>query len=80
MKLIEAIKASREHISTVLISMQKFRIQKTSELVPEQGHLTRQINPFFPTVSTCAVRDTASLGIMGAPRVAPLNPSESIVL
>ena len=27
-----------------------------------------------------AVRETASLGIMGAPRVPPLNPSESIVL
>ena len=30
--------------------------------------------------ATCAVRETASLGIMGAPRVPPLNPSESIVL
>ena len=30
--------------------------------------------------STFAVRETASLGIMGAPRVPPLNPSESIVL
>ena len=37
------------------------------------------INPFFPTVPTCAVRETASLGIMGIPRVPPLNPSESIV-
>ena len=36
-------------------------------------------NPFFPTVP-CAVRETASLGIMGEPRVPPLNPSESIVL
>ena len=38
------------------------------------------INPFFPTVPTCTVRETASLGIMGAPRVPPLNPSETIVL
>ena len=38
------------------------------------------LNPFIPTVPTCAVRETASLGIMGAPRVPPLNPSESIVL
>ena len=38
------------------------------------------VNPFFPTVPTCAVRETASLGIMGEPRVPPLNPSESIVL
>ena len=30
--------------------------------------------------STFAVRETASLGIMGAPRVPPLNPSETIVL
>ena len=33
----------------------------------------------FPA-STFAVRETASLGIMAAPRVPPLNPSESIVL
>ena len=41
---------------------------------------TFAINPFVPTVPTFAVRETASLGIMGAPRVPPLNPSESIVL
>ena len=33
-----------------------------------------------PVRSTFAVRETVSLGIMGAPRVPPLNPSESIVL
>ena len=38
------------------------------------------INPFVPTVPTFAVRETASLGIMGAPRVPSLNPSETIVL
>ena len=38
------------------------------------------VNPFFPTVPTCAVRETASLGIMGEPQVPPLNPSETIVL
>ena len=32
------------------------------------------------TCTTFAVRETASLGIMGEPRVPPLNPSESIVL
>ena len=32
-----------------------------------------------PVRSTFAVRETASLGIMGEPRVPPLNPSESIV-
>ena len=32
-----------------------------------------------PLRSTFAVRETASLGIMGAPRVPPLNPSETIV-
>ena len=32
------------------------------------------------TYTTFAVRETASLGIRGAPRVPPLNPSESIVL
>ena len=33
-----------------------------------------------PVRSTFAVQETASLGIMGAPRVPPLNPSETIVL
>ena len=33
-----------------------------------------------PLRSTFAVRETASLGIMGSPRVPPLNPSETIVL
>ena len=33
-----------------------------------------------PLRSTFAVRETASPGLMGAPRVPPLNPSESIVL
>ena len=37
-------------------------------------HLCRTVR------STFAVRETASLGIMGAPRVPPLKPSESIVL
>ena len=32
-------------------------------------------NLFIPTVPTFAVRQTASLGIMGVPRVPPLNPS-----
>ena len=40
----------------------------------------RLINSFMPTVPTFAVRETASLGIMGEPRVPPLNPSETIVL
>ena len=33
-----------------------------------------------PLRSTFAVRETRSLGIMGEPRVPPLNPSETIVL
>ena len=40
----------------------------------------RSTTIFVPTVPTCAVRETTFLGIMGAPRVPPLNPSESIVL
>ena len=40
---------------------------------------SNSINPFVPTVPTFAVRETASLGIMGEPRVPPLNPSETIV-
>ena len=34
---------------------------------------------FCNQVPTCAIRETASLGIMGEPRVPPLNPSETIV-
>jgi len=30
------------------------------------------LNPFLPTVPTCAVRETAPLGIFGAPEVPPL--------
>ena len=37
------------------------------------------LNPFFPTVPTFAVRETVSVSIRGAPRVPPLNPSETIV-
>ena len=44
---------------------------------PEVQRLTHLCRPVR---STFAVRETASLGIMGAPRVPPLNPSESIVL
>ena len=33
-----------------------------------------------PLRSTFAVRETASLGIMGVPRLPPSNPSETIVL
>ena len=44
-----------------------------------QNHLPDKEVP-LPVRSTFAVRETASLGIMGAPRVPPLNPSESIVL
>ena len=40
----------------------------------------KYINPFMPTVPTFAVRETAAVGIMGAPRVPPENPSETIVL
>ena len=51
-----------------------------TSLVLFDTELSNAFNPFFRTVPTCAVRETASLGIMGAPRVPPLNPSESIVL
>ena len=65
------------------ITFRKIFIAKQSRQVREQlwetfGSLTQRINPYLR--STFAVRETASLGIMGAPRVPPLNPSESIVL
>ena len=48
------------------------------------GKMGAQLTPLThlcpPLRSTFAVRETASLGIMGDPRVPPLNPSESIVL
>ena len=43
-----------------------------------ESNLTTEAT-FFPTVPSFAVRETASLGIMGEPRVPPLNPSETIV-
>ena len=42
---------------------------------PERPRTTQLV-----TEESFAVRETASLGIMGAPRVPPLNPSETIVL
>ena len=56
-----------------------------------ERHKPLSHNLFFPTKvilthlcppfgSTFAVRETASLGIMGEPRVPPINPSETIVL
>ena len=47
--------------------------QPVSQPSDQLTHLCR------PVRSTFAVRETASLGIMGAPRVPPLNPSETIV-
>ena len=40
---------------------------------------TRLTHLCRPVRSTFAVQETAFLGIMGAPRVPPLNPSETIV-
>ena len=61
-------------ISDILISWSvreaAINVGSTNELT----HLCR------PVRSTFAVRETASLGIMGATRMPPLNPSESIVL
>ena len=77
---INSDRTSRE-ISTTLSS--NFEYTESPMLIDHHESSTdRQVvvNPFVPTVPTCAVRETASLGIMGAPRVPPLNPSESIVL
>jgi len=51
-----------------------------------EGFQERGLTHFCPLlrfrnqVQTFAVRETASLGIMGAPRVPPLSPSETIEL
>ena len=72
---------------TTLGSSERCRIEEFKEesgpIVPRDAFLGQPmgvfpsllINPFFPTVPTFAVRETASLDIMGAPRVPPLNPS-----
>ena len=49
------------------------------QVLPHNVLLSIPPIPFFPTVPTFAVRETASLGIMGVPQVPPLNPSETIV-
>ena len=62
--LADAQAASRDGLASVLGTLLK----------------VGSVNPFMPTVPTFAVRETASLSIMGVPRVPPLNPSETIVL
>ena len=57
-------------VSEIKISFKLYSFEKKCFLT----HLCR------PVRSTFAVRETASLGIMGEPRVSPLNPSETIVL
>ena len=57
---------------------QGHRLASLVRCLPAPSH--RSVNPFFPTVPTCAVRETASLGIVGEPRVPPLNSSVTIVL
>ena len=47
---------------------------RTEDELQQLTHLCR------PVRSTFAVRETASLGIIGEPRVPPLSPSETIVL
>ena len=49
-------------------------VNKIKTILNSLTHLCR------PVRSTFAVRETASLVIMGAPRVPPLSPSETIVL
>ena len=39
-----------------------------------KSYWKRSVNPFVPTVPTFAVRETASLGIMGETAGAPLKP------
>ena len=56
-------------------------VTETYEAIPVEFWAFRARTSFNPFMTaTFAVRETASLGIMGAPRVPPLNPSESIVL
>ena len=51
------------------------------QIAADNNETLQQYPPlrFRNQVPTFAVRETASLGIMGEPRVSPLNPSEMIV-
>ena len=75
-----------KHAKFVSEFMQTIRRIQPSISVKSSDERTAQIyrNCYVagkrPVRSTFAVRETASLGIMGEPRVPPLNPSETIVL
>ena len=48
------------------------KTQQQPLVVAKAGVLWRAlVDPFFPTVPTCAVREIASLGIMGESQVPP---------
>ena len=67
----------KEDFNTVIFTT----IKCTTARQPVASRHHIRLTHFCPTLrSTFAVRETASLGIMGAPRVPLLNPSETIVL
>ena len=71
---INTFKTAMKHTKTLfkclyIIELRRLKLNISKSSILEQ--LDR---------STFAVRETLSLGIMGEPRVPPLNPSESIVL
>ena len=71
-------KISSNILQTQMNCYESSQSQKTEHIVlVTQTMLTHLCQPVR---STFAVRETASLGIMGAPRVTPLNPSVTIVL
>ena len=63
------------------ISTEKMRGMGTREYDREKPVNSPLLTHLCPPLRlTFAVRETASLGIMGAPRVPPLSPPETIVL
>ena len=67
------------YISVTLISNSSDQMQTAGRETSVSRLHVGKLTHFFPTVPTFAIRETASLGIMGEPRVPPLNPSETIV-
>ena len=57
------------------------RPEGVSRIFARGGGVEQILTHLYPPLrSTFTVRETASLGIMGEPRVPPLNPSETIVM
>ena len=75
--MMELFKA--DGLVTHFTSVLTYSLRRTCVRLSLDNTLRACLNPFFPTVPIFAVREIASLGIMGEPRISPLNPPEMIV-